>query len=60
MALYLPLTEQINTIFNALGVYAPKPTNFTLSYLFQNHSIIAVRISASYLELAVENSLSSC
>lgn len=37
MALCLPLTEQINTISNALAVYAPKPTNFTLSYLFQNH-----------------------
>lgn len=36
MAFCLPLTEQINTISNASGMYVPKPTNFALSYLFQN------------------------
>lgn len=60
MALCLPLTEQINTISNALGMYAPKPTYFALSYLFQNHSIIAAQITAFHSELAVESSLSCC
>lgn len=58
MALCQPLTEQINTISTALGVYAPKTTNFALSYLFQNHSITAAQITASHWEFAVENSLS--
>lgn len=30
MALCLPLTKQINTVSNALDVYAPKPTDFAL------------------------------
>lgn len=58
MALCLPLTKQINTIFNTLDVYVPKPTDFALSYLFQYDSITAAQITASHSEPAVENSLS--
>ena len=57
-ALYLTLNEQINTISNALGLHAQKPTSFPLGYLFCNHSLIAAWITASHSELAVENSLS--
>lgn len=57
MALCLPLTKWMNTVSNALQVYAPKPTDFALSYLFQNHSITAAQITASHSEPAVENCL---